>query len=59
MGMDGNGNNKRHLGAEVNLHHISLLQHSVVAAVRGVVGGNMINRTAGGEADAGLQTVLL
>lgn len=45
------------LCAEVDLHHVSVLQHCVVSAVRGVVGRHMVHRAAGGKPDSSLKTV--
>ena len=43
------------LRAKVHLHHVSVLQHSVVAAVGRVVRSHVVDRAASGERDAGLQ----
>ena len=48
-----------HLRAEVELHHIALIQHRVVAGVRRVVRGAVVDRAARREAHARQRTVLL
>jgi len=42
------------LRAEVDLHDVAVLQHGVVAHVRGVMCGHIVDRAARGERNAGL-----
>ena len=46
---------RTYLGAEVDAHHIALLQDSLVPAVRCEVRRDVVDRAAGREPDAGLR----
>lgn len=48
-----------HLRAEVKLHNVALIEHRVVAGVRRVVSGTVVDRAASREAHTRQGTVLL
>lgn len=45
--------------AEVDLADVIILQHSGVSGIGSVVGGAVVEGTAGGEGQAGIQSILL
>mmetsp|Transcript_2358 Transcript_2358/g.7522 ORF Transcript_2358/g.7522 Transcript_2358/m.7522 type:complete len:403 (+) Transcript_2358:293-1501(+) len=48
-----------HLCAEIQLHHIVVLQDSVITGVRGVVSGHVIDTASSRESDARIEAILL
>ena len=42
------------MSAEVDLHDVTVLQHCVVAVIRGVVRGHVVNRAASRESNSSL-----